>query len=53
MCEYCGCQSLTAIDDLTREHDAVVDPISHVRDAHRAGDTDRTAPRGTSPGRTG
>jgi hypothetical protein len=39
MCEYCGCQSLTAIDDLTREHDAVVDLISHVRDAHRAGDT--------------
>ncbi|MFF6813666.1 hemerythrin domain-containing protein [Streptomyces sp. NPDC012403] len=43
MCEYCGCQSLTAIDDLTREHDAVVDLIGHVRDAHRAGDTDRTA----------
>lgn len=43
MCEYCGCQSLTAIDDLTREHDAVVDLISHVRDAHRAGDTDRMA----------
>ncbi len=38
MCEYCGCQSLTTIDDLTREHDAVVDLISHVRDAHRAGD---------------
>ena len=21
MCEYCGCQVVTAIDDLTREHD--------------------------------
>ncbi|MFI2376240.1 hemerythrin domain-containing protein [Streptomyces sp. NPDC018964] len=45
MCEYCGCQSLTAIDDLTREHDAVVELISRVRDAHRAGDTDRLARR--------
>jgi hemerythrin-like domain-containing protein len=43
MCEYCGCQSLTTIDDLTREHDAVVDLVSRVRDAHRAGDTDRMA----------
>lgn len=43
MCEYCGCQSLTAIDELTREHDAVVRLISHVRDAHRDGDTDRMA----------
>ncbi|MFH8443044.1 hypothetical protein ACH4D3_17655 [Streptomyces sp. NPDC018026] len=24
MCEYCGCQSLTSIAELTREHDAVV-----------------------------
>ena len=24
MCEYCGCQSVTVIDDLTREHDEVV-----------------------------
>lgn len=39
MCEYCGCQSLTVIGDLTREHDVVVELISHVRDAHRAGDT--------------
>ncbi|MFF9489574.1 hemerythrin domain-containing protein [Streptomyces sp. NPDC014676] len=43
MYEYCGCQSLTAIDDLTREHDAVVDLISHVRDARRAGDIDLMA----------
>ncbi|MFC8988957.1 hemerythrin domain-containing protein [Streptomyces sp. SID9913] len=39
MCEYCGCQSLTAIDELTREHDEVVRLISHVRTAHRKGDT--------------
>lgn len=42
MCEYCGCQSLTAIDELTREHDEVVHLISHVRDARRDGDVDRT-----------
>jgi hemerythrin-like domain-containing protein len=39
MCEYCGCQSLAAIDELTREHDAVVTLISQVRDAVRDGDT--------------
>lgn len=38
MCEYCGCQSVTAIGDLTREHDAVVDLIGEVRSAHRDGD---------------
>ncbi len=43
MCEYCGCQSLTAIDELTREHDEVVNLISHVRDARRDGDTARMA----------
>lgn len=43
MCEYCGCQSLTSIDELTREHDEVVQLISHVRDAHHAGDTARMA----------
>ncbi|WIX98048.1 hemerythrin domain-containing protein [Amycolatopsis mongoliensis] len=37
MCEYCGCQSLTAIADLTREHDEVVTLISHVRAAHAEG----------------
>ncbi|MER6628398.1 hemerythrin domain-containing protein [Streptomyces sp. NPDC000987] len=39
MCEYCGCQSLAAIDELTREHDEVVRLISHLRTAHRSGDT--------------
>jgi hemerythrin-like domain-containing protein len=34
MCEYCGCQAVTAIGDLTREHDLVVDLIGEVRTAH-------------------
>ncbi|WP_328505705.1 hemerythrin domain-containing protein [Streptomyces sp. NBC_00391] len=38
MCEYCGCQSLASIDELTREHDEVVRLISHLRPAHQAGD---------------
>jgi hypothetical protein len=38
MCEYCGCQALTAIDELTREHDLVVNLIGEVRAAHTAGD---------------
>ncbi|MFJ3820716.1 hemerythrin domain-containing protein [Streptomyces nodosus] len=37
MCEYCGCQALQAIDELTREHDRVVTLISRVRDAHAGG----------------
>ncbi|GIF00937.1 hemerythrin domain-containing protein [Paractinoplanes rishiriensis] len=43
MCEYCGCQAVTAIGDLTREHDHVVALIGDVRVAHTAGDTDRMA----------
>jgi hemerythrin-like domain-containing protein len=43
MCEYCGCQALTAIDDLTREHDLVVNLIGDVRAAHTAADTARMA----------
>jgi len=43
MCEYCGCQALTAIDELTREHDLVVTLIGTVRDAAKAGDTPRLA----------
>lgn len=39
MCEYCGCQSLAAIDELTREHDAVVNLIGDVRRAHGRGGT--------------
>ncbi|GIF45379.1 hemerythrin domain-containing protein [Actinoplanes xinjiangensis] len=38
MCEYCGCQEVTAIGELTREHDEVVGLMAHVRAAHTAGD---------------
>ena len=31
MCEYCGCQEIAVIGELTREHDAVVALISRVR----------------------
>jgi hypothetical protein len=43
MCEYCGCQALPAIDELTREHDLVVGLIAEVRTAHRANDIARLA----------
>jgi hemerythrin-like domain-containing protein len=38
MCEYCGCQALVAVDELTREHDLVVNLIGEVRAAHAATD---------------
>ncbi|WP_067138049.1 hemerythrin domain-containing protein [Microtetraspora malaysiensis] len=43
MCEYCGCQAVTAIGMLTREHDLVVDLIGDARTAHAAGDVDTMA----------
>ncbi len=43
MCEYCGCQAVAAIDELTREHELVVDMMSDIRAAHTNGDTDRMA----------
>ncbi|PWI12918.1 hemerythrin HHE cation-binding protein [Streptomyces sp. Act143] len=43
MCEYCGCQALETIDELTQEHDEVVRLISHLRDAHRHGGVTRMA----------
>ncbi|MGW3094782.1 hemerythrin domain-containing protein [Streptomyces sp. NPDC001102] len=43
MCEYCGCQSLASIDELTREHDEVVRLISHLRSAHQGADVARMA----------
>ncbi|WP_260844748.1 hemerythrin domain-containing protein [Streptomyces sp. SLBN-31] len=43
MCEYCGCQSLASIDELTREHDEVVRLISHLRSAHQDADVARMA----------
>jgi hypothetical protein len=41
MCEYCGCQAITAIDELTREHDLVVTLIGEAR---HAGDAATTTP---------
>ncbi|GGV40562.1 hypothetical protein GCM10010293_45890 [Streptomyces griseoflavus] len=41
MCAYCGSQSLTTTDELTREHDEVLGLISRVRDARRGGGTGR------------
>ncbi|WUG36976.1 hemerythrin domain-containing protein [Streptomyces sp. NBC_00459] len=38
MCEYCGCQALPAIAELTREHDVVVNLIGDIRTAHRESD---------------
>ena len=43
MCEYCGCQALETIDELTQEHERVVNLISHVRDARRDGAITRMA----------
>ena len=31
MCEYCGCQQIAVIGELTREHDAVVALISQIK----------------------
>ena len=38
MCEYCGCQAVAAIAELTREHDMVVTLVSQARAAHGVGD---------------
>jgi hypothetical protein len=43
MCEYCGCQALASIDELTREHEQVLALISDVRAARLAGDVVRQA----------
>ncbi|MEU5894504.1 hemerythrin domain-containing protein [Streptomyces sp. NPDC047461] len=43
MCEYCGCQALETIDELTQEHEEVVRLISHLRPAHQAGSVARMA----------
>ena len=43
MCEYCGCQALAPIDELTREHDAVLGLISRVRAAQADGDIGQMA----------
>jgi hemerythrin-like domain-containing protein len=43
MCSYCGCQELTAIAELTEEHDAVVTLSGRARRAVAAGDLDAAA----------
>ena len=45
MCEYCGCQALEAIAELTAEHDVVIELGRQVRDALRAGELDLAAER--------
>lgn len=41
MCEYCGCRSIAAIDELTREHDLAREHIHAARQAIAS--TDRSA----------
>lgn len=43
MCEYCGCQEIAAIGELTREHDAVVAAIAEVRSFLRDGNVEGAA----------
>ena len=45
MCEYCGCQALDAIADLTAEHDLVIELGRQVRAALRGGDLGHAAER--------
>jgi len=43
MCEYCGCQALASIDELTREHELVLSLMSEVPAARASGDLPRMA----------
>ena len=43
MCEYCGCQQIAAIGELTREHDALVAAMSIARTQLAAGRLDEAA----------
>ena len=43
VCEYCGCQALAPIAELTREHDLVLSLICEVRVARNEGDGPRMA----------
>jgi hemerythrin-like domain-containing protein len=45
VCEYCGCQALEAVAELTAEHDLVVELGRQARAALRAGDLDGAAER--------
>jgi len=43
VCEYCGCQEVATIGELTKEHDLVVELISRARAAAAAADLPRMA----------
>lgn len=43
MCEYCGCQALATIDELTREHDLILGLMAQVRSARAVAETARLA----------
>jgi hemerythrin-like domain-containing protein len=43
MCEYCGCQQISVVDELTREHDAVVALLGPLREGLAAGRLDDVA----------
>lgn len=43
MCEYCGCQQILVIGDLTREHDAVIAQFASVRRQLAAGELSAAA----------
>ena len=43
MCEYCGCQALASVAELTAEHDEVVNLIGLARTAIAAGDVPAAA----------
>ncbi len=43
MCEYCGCQSIPAIRELTVEHDVVVNQIAEITRGLRDGNTTAAA----------
>lgn len=50
MCDYCGCQALHAIAELTKEHDLVVNLAGEAARALRAGELDVAAERSRSIG---
>jgi hypothetical protein len=43
VCEYCGCQALAPIGELTREHDLVLSLVRDIRIAREKGDGPRAA----------
>ncbi len=43
MCEYCGCQAVATIEELTREHDLVLSLLAEMRVARARADTARMA----------